>query len=514
MENSKININREEMTNEEIERDNNFDKLLKKHSQIQRGRKLKVGGMALVGVFLLGLFLVSFLTKEKTEIKELLVENSFNKPFNFDIENKEYLVNNQKGDILNFNNSIIIIPANAFEDSNGNLIEGEVKLTYREFHNPVDFFVSGIPMTYDSAGYEYHFESAGMFEMNGFQNGKPVKLAKPIEVKLASFQEGNYFNKYYFDKEKNKWNYISKDVAELVFSNQEDSILDKKQVEKELVTIKKQIKEIEKSRPILKSKNSTCIKIEVDSMEFPEIVNFKNILFEIDKKDENFSPELAKIEWDDIKLSKKENGYELLFFDEFKRTIINAKPVLDNKEFAKAMKNYEEKNTTTVDNLKTRQRELLSSAKSFSNETAIAASMTNYVYRLFTVNNFGTYNSDFPRRLPKGQMIATLFTYQKEGSKKIDTLTFSTVYLVEENRNALYNLRNTTTISFNPNNKYVLWAVTNKEELAVFSAKKFRKIPKNFAGTYTFELDISDKKVFALEQVKKQLDIKKLFNDI
>jgi len=86
--------------------------------------------------------------------------------------------------------------------------------------------------------------------------------------------------------------------------------------------------------------------------------------------------------------------------------------------------------------------------------------------------------------------------------------------LVEENRNALYNLRNTTTISFNPNNKYVLWAVTNKEELAVFSAKKFRKIPKNFAGTYTFELDISDKKVFALEQVKKQLDIKKLFNDI
>ena len=88
------------------------------------------------------------------------------------------------------------------------------------------------------------------------------------------------------------------------------------------------------------------------------------------------------------------------------------------------------------------------------------------------------------------------------------------MYLVEENKNILYELRSFSTISFNPQNKYVLWAVTNKNELAVYKAKKFAEIPRNFNGTYNFEMDLITKKIYSLEQVKKTLDLKTLFNDI
>ena len=111
-------------------------------------------------------------------------------------------------------------------------------------------------------------------------------------------------------------------------------------------------------------------------------------------------------------------------------------------------------------------------------------------------------------------MIATVFTNTKKGSKTIDTLNLVNVYLIEENKNALYNLYNYSAISFDPQNKYMLWAVTDKNELAVFTAKKFAKIPKNFSGTYNFEMKLSSKKMSSLRQVKSILDMKSLFNDI
>ena len=518
MENSKINYNRKEMTREEIARDENFDLLLKKHSQIQLRRRLGVGGMILAGVFLLTTILVYVLDKSKPGIVKNNLEignvRGINLPFDFEIESKVFLVENERGGVFKYNNSEINIKANSFVDSNGNLIEGEVKIKYKEFHNPFDFFVSGIPMTYDSANYKYHFESAGMFDIRGFKNEIPVGLVKSMEVKLASKQEGNYFNKYYFNQKNNEWEFISKDEKILISEDFIVSELDEKEIRNELKNIAKKVKKIEGTKPVLKSKNAVCIKIEVDKKEFPELESFKDVLFEIDETDENFNPELAKIEWDDIKLVKKGTGYQLVFFDKFKKTILDAKPVFSAIEFEKAMDNYLAINKSELGKLKMERNKLIQVSKSFSNQTRVSSNIGDYVYRLFEVNNFGIYNSDCPRRMPKGQMISTLFLHKKEGVEKPDTIVIKKMYLVEENKNILYNLGSSSTISFNPQNKYVLWAVTNKNELAVYKAKEFAKIPRNFNGTYNFEMDLTTEKIYSMEQVKKVLDLKTLFNDI
>lgn len=126
---------------------------------------------------------------------------------NTDVAFKHLVVNTEKG--ANFklpNGTKIVVPQDAFVDKNNKPIVGNVDLEYREFHNAAQILASGIPMTYDSAGVKHQFESAGMFEMRGFQNNEPVFIAqnKGIDVDMASFVKGDDFRFYYLDQTNTK----------------------------------------------------------------------------------------------------------------------------------------------------------------------------------------------------------------------------------------------------------------------------------------------------------------------
>jgi len=73
--------------------------------------------------------------------------------------------------------SKLVIPPKAFTSRSGEIVSGKVDIKYREYHDYVDFFVSGIPMRYDSAGVEYILESAGMIEIYGEKNGERVEIS-------------------------------------------------------------------------------------------------------------------------------------------------------------------------------------------------------------------------------------------------------------------------------------------------------------------------------------------------
>lgn len=103
----------------------------------------------------------------------------------------------------------ISIPAMAFEDANGSPVTGNVDITYREFRDPIDVVLSGIPMKYDSGGVVNDFQSAGMFEINASQNGTEVYLqeGKQIDIDFAVTDTASTYNFYRLD-ETNGWQYI------------------------------------------------------------------------------------------------------------------------------------------------------------------------------------------------------------------------------------------------------------------------------------------------------------------
>ncbi len=124
------------------------------------------------------------------------------------------------------NGSRVVIPPAAFVDETGAAVSGEVDIKYREFHDYIDFFLSGIPMEYDSAGQRYYLESAGMLEVYAEQDGKRLGIApdKKLDVELISeirVPANNRaaipsFNIYQLDQEKRNWVYEGKDQIEAI----------------------------------------------------------------------------------------------------------------------------------------------------------------------------------------------------------------------------------------------------------------------------------------------------------
>lgn len=142
---------------------------------------------------------------------------------------------NQGGVYQYRSGSRVVVPASAFVNDRGELVEGEVEIKYREYHDYIDFFLSGIPMTYDSAGTTYTLESAGMMEIYAEKDGQKVRMApgKTIDIELhsainapAHLNVPPDYNIYKLDDEKRNWIYREVDNMELV-KEEVDLTLDK-----------------------------------------------------------------------------------------------------------------------------------------------------------------------------------------------------------------------------------------------------------------------------------------------
>ena len=439
---------------------------------------------------------------------------------NVDIPFKNYTVDAKRSSKIRYFNtgSAITIPDSAFVDSNGEIIKGKVDIKYREFHDPADFFVSGIPMTYDSAGEKYHFESAGMLELLAFQYGKPVYLnpERKITVEMLSKQTDDKFNIYKFNPLQGNWSYVHKDKAIPISSE----IKDTKETEKMLDLYNNKLSKLKQSKqnitlPLKSNPNKYHFDIETDSAEFPELSTYKGVAFEVDDSQKEFNPLYASTTWNNVELEKgKSQGSYLMTLIKGRESVaFEALPVLEGKDYEqaldiyksqlKARKNKEAKLQRSIDSLFIE----LNDERVFQNNAAKANlsafnpyQMETMVRRVFQISGFGIWNSDCPSALPKGEVFAA--TYKDSlGNQHI----FNTVYLVEKGRNAMFTLYSSAPITFDPKKKNCLWAITADNKIAVFKEADFEKI-KIEGGKSTLKMTIID------EPVKNEKDVRKVLN--
>jgi hypothetical protein len=315
---------------------------------------------------------------------------------NLDIKYSINKVNAEDGATLDFaTGSRVTIPPDAFVDDNGNKLKGEVELRFREFHDVADFFVSGIPMTYDSAGVKYQFESAGMMELLAFQNGKKVNMAsdKSVNVELASTYKGTEYNLYKLDTLHNNWSCLGKDKvssspivsADSIKRDSSSSLTEKDVTIEE--DVKPEIKKIEiKKEEVVKEKEKAIaalpkpapepkkpkqaknekytFDISVDEKEFPELAIYKGVLFEIGEENKNFNPALYDITWDDATLkegTKKGENYSLGLKKGTKKYEFIVYPVFEGTYYKNAVKDYKskfDKYSEAADNRKKEEKKI------------------------------------------------------------------------------------------------------------------------------------------------------------
>jgi len=308
----------------------------------------------------------------------------------------ESSVNSEKGDTVFYNSgSFVIFPPKSFVDQNGEIIKGDVKVLYREFNNPTDFFLSGIPMNYDSLSIGYNFESMGMIEISATQNGNPL--------------------------------YVNKKNQPII-------------------------------NLVSKINNGANNNIIIEPGSVPELSSYDNLSFEITEYEKNYKPEYGDILWDNVTVEKanRDGAYNVTFEKGTKKITFETWPVLSDIEYEKALAEYKTKKRESdrkrdlinaeIDKKRTafelerkkideyvaminlRKDSLMreiENAKIRNKNIREKREKQKFIYSKFNVDRFGIWNCDKPT-LQKGSRLNTNFF--ANNNEKIELEEYSVVY--------------------------------------------------------------------------------------
>ena len=376
-----------------------------------------------------------------------------------DIPYQQFEINPSQSNVLvSKGGAKINIPANAFLDKDGKVVQSKVKVSFREFYNPLDFYLAGIPMNYSENGIEKAFESGGMVEINASTNNTQVFVNKEnkIKVDVLSWTKSKDFNLYDLDSETGTWVDKGKDKIEVISKSDALDSYSKIPSPPKVATV-------------------ASFKIKDDTKLFPEIEDYKNVLFEpvnvatckISDAQEMIVRPLKNGIYEVVSILKlgsfrKESKCECyLAFEE-------------GKDYNAALRLYKIKYDKLL-----KQRDLLK--KPWTDYDALVSEYrkneikklngAEKIIRTLEINEFGFVNCDYPTSYPTGGTVIPSYT-DENGAR----VTLPNVVLVDKGTNALF--RYTKKATYNPNSKNVLWGLTKENKLVYFKEADFAQLSK------------------------------------
>lgn len=552
MKNYKINTNREPLSEADIQAGQNFEQVLKGYKAIKppfyKAAKFWFGSGAVLVATVAAVLLFKGLNPADNLSEP--TRNFIQPPIaEADITYTTYNLVAGTDSVLEYKTgSKINVPANAFTDENGNVVKGPVQLSYREFHDIADVFLAGIPMTYDSAGETYHFETAGMMDISASQNGKPLRTNPQalITVQLASKNQEDRFNSYYLDTVAKQWVYLANGNYPVASEalNESDSLpvsampvqapktSNDAQLKAQSPAYRKvceEIAEVEKEKPVAPKKaekKKPRFSIKVDEKEFPELSAYNNLKFQV-VDETGYDPKKANVVWEDVQLKRVAGtlNYEITFIKRTETYSVIAAPAVDEKDYEAAKKIFDEKYAEYTQKLAERKAEQARLKKEWEEKAkAIEAQIqkeveaqkqrikeyearldqSNLFYRTLQVNQFGTFNCDCPQRLPNGGEVVAEFTDKKTGQP----LKIGTAYLVEKGRNLMFSYypEGLNRFRFDPKQTNLVWAVTTDQRVCVVNAEEFKAATADIAKGH-FKAEVVERKFSSSEEVKEYLNI-------
>ncbi len=402
--NYKINFNQEMPSTSDIKKHQDFDGLMADYqgNGAAPGPKPKVRKLwkrlAVAAAAAIGLLIVAVAGFKKGKNHKAVASNSDAPYVNPPLKNtvpEEILtaqVDAHKGGRITFKSgTVAVVPPRAFANRAGEVLGGDVEIKIKEYHDYIDFFLSGIPMEYDSLGVKYQLESAGMIEIYAEQNGHRLDLVseKSIDIELKSSvqvrpgdKEPN-FNIYELDQEAENWKYITRDQMEYIdedptitgrgatHDSSEDTSVESltKQMNSLDNTLTRELKSFEQSMPLpvqpLKpekaSTNNPTFELKIDKMIVQENISdeekaiqmadadlrdlrriHEKSIWEVMPDQPLWSAAFARTFWDDHDIKSNGNGlFTVIFIKDGNKFDIKVKPVLVGKNYTEAVAKFE-----------------------------------------------------------------------------------------------------------------------------------------------------------------------------
>jgi len=387
-----------------------------------------------------------------------------NSPFESIIPKAEKLVVDVlKGGLFSLaSGNDLIIPANAFVHLDGSAVKGKVDIIFDSYKTPGEIILSGIDMTYDSAGVTHNFVSAGMYKIEGFSDGKPIKIAKDksIEVQTYSYEEDTPCYNFYEMNEDGKWDYkLTKEATE-------NSNFDEQDIIKE---------------PRAPQDDDLVFDIEVKGSKY--VAEYGDYLWKYDglRKDtinmNNFKLSSKKIKLE--KSSRHQLAFDLeVITSNGSKSIIPITPALFGSSLEDEKAKFQKKMNSINANIEAKK----------------AINQGRYV-RSISVPNFGIFNWDIIHVCGRVELLAS-FDYGKEYDAE-----FVTVYLVSSTDNSIvkYNSSSFSAFSYNPEVDNKIIATLPNNEVAVLNSNQFFKQINSNNGSVHFKLNLLEKSMLNSE---------------
>ncbi|MEL6972336.1 MAG: hypothetical protein AAFO02_19375 [Bacteroidota bacterium] len=493
--NYNFKFNLEEPDGDAIKKHMDFDALLGQFEQEQvprkrqaRLRRLTYAISAAAAALVLLLFVPGLFQKAALTPEDYFASQDFvNVPLpemNITYEVKT-VADAHRGGVIDYESgSRLVIPAAAFMNDRGKLIGGEVEIHYRELHDYIDFFVSGIPMAYDSLGMQRYLTSAGMVEVFAKQNGRRLRLApgKAVQVELRSevrvqdyFTLPNYYV-YRLDTVKRSWEYQNIDM--LQFAEEEEwepgaaTDSPQRRWQQELRWLEQDyelaLQELQASNPVPAAPvpprqaagNRPTLELDFVNGELPldptseiQAADLAYLhggtIWEILPESPEVDSRAFKVEWQQVKLRRiNPRQYELTLQHSQNEETLLVAPVLFGEDYQGALRQFEQAQAAYTAKVEVRERQISEARDSLQamfaeRKAALQESLSEElssrpgplrrkVINRFVVTNFGIWNCARPTSAPQTM---TGVNYVLENGEAIEN---TTTYVVNETQNTIF----------------------------------------------------------------------------
>lgn len=440
-----------------------------------------------------------------------------------DIVSSNFIIDPSVTDtITTTSGSKIIIPAGSLQDIDGNPVKEPCIISYREFMNPADIMLSGIPMNFKNkdANINKNFTSAGMFELKGkTQSGKEliVSSQNPLSVQLASNVSKQGYSNFYLNEQTGEW----------VYAGEEQMI---KNLDK--INLNEQIEKLKKASAFA-GKNyfvmSTSAMLDIFYND-----NRDKIYRYYDQKKPRLPKKLLQYGvksselycWNNVMLNKKEEAASFIVWEN-----VSGKKFPDwTKGMSAQVENISgnlhmlKVSTEGQDTFKTKIRSVMRIKHMFAfapeywtsshdeamekikQEEKRMAAMAD-VFRTLEVSKFGIYNCDKFYTVPEAFVVKANFVFPAGN----ETFKPEKIYYVSSRDKSLitYSYEELTEITLCKDPSAVLLTVLNGNMLAEVSATTLSNITGN--------KDVKQQRTFTFKEkakINSPEDIKKYFRDI
>jgi hypothetical protein len=350
------------------------------------------------------------------------------------VAKENFQIDNTKDTVLvSEHGSFILVPANCFQDQNGQEVSDQVSVSFTEYANVSDIFLSGIPMNYIEGKDTHTFQSAGMCKIEAFDQEKPLQIKEDasLSIGLRNKAQDTDYNLYYFDTLKGEWLERAKDLAVQTSDNLP-------------------------MRPVadINADTNRIVHVSIDDFaNRPGIGTWHQTKFYLV---EGESPEFANqgIWWYDMRLAETANEdlFEMNFYGvkegkQYQENLL-VQPLIDSSDFEnernifrKKVRNYAREILAIQQEAEARRLKDSTDAAERHREDSLYQARTEHqrqktmeVYRTFQVKQLGIFNCD-RFYLPQESLATRRIIFMHESKE----LNFGSTFLLSPEDNAVLN---------------------------------------------------------------------------